>query len=301
MSHGAWLYPIVFSIGIFLTSCSGSRSTSGFEQDRFIGTLVVQSKFGNFSGAQSVSIDAFGNVYVIDRTAPGIVKFNAKNDSVASVIGFGKEHNRFDDPYDIDASLTNSIAVADKNNHRIEIYSKDLIWQATITGHTPGSNIAFGYPTALRASQSGNYFIIDAENKRALSINPANGSQKVFTPSGIESGVGLIPIAIALTGSESLTIADGNSKSLIMFNNALLPQARERYSAVIESSLFSSDTYIYAFDALLGVIRVFDENDLSYQGSIHLPQNVNQPVAISVYKDRFYVLTKENVFVCTKE
>ena len=68
-----------------------------------------------------MSIDAFGNIYVADRGAPGIFKFNLHGDSIHAVIGFGEEHDQFDGLCDVDASLTNSVAVADRNNNRIEI------------------------------------------------------------------------------------------------------------------------------------------------------------------------------------
>src|SRR5205085_2922639 len=98
--------------------------------------------------------------------------FTSSGDSLRGVAGFGSEHNQFDDPRDVDASLTNSVAVADRNNHRIEIYSKDLIWQTTISGHQTGSRFQFGYPSAVKVSSVGNYIVLDEENKRAVILWP---------------------------------------------------------------------------------------------------------------------------------
>src|SRR5690348_10413289 len=118
MIIGGLLIVCTFSFG-----CAASNSSAGFESDNFIDELKVQYLFGNFINAEAMSIDAFGNIYVADAGAPGIYKFDAQGDSIRGVIGFGREHNQFDGPADIDASLTNSVAVADRNNHRIEIYS----------------------------------------------------------------------------------------------------------------------------------------------------------------------------------
>lgn len=292
----------IFNVLFFLSSCAASNSNSNsFEKDAFFGALKIQRQFGNFINASAISIDAFGNVYVVDEGAPGVYKFNIKGDSIRRVIALGKEHSQFDEPEDIDASLTNSVAIADRNNHRIEIYSKDLIWQATISGHIAGSKIQFGYPLAVRASSAGNYYIIDGENKRALSIQPENGSQQVISLSGTSTGTEMNPVSLALAGNEFVTIADANSRSLIIFNNAYLPQNRIRYAEINEVKLSSSENFIYALDKNSNIIRVFDANDLSYKVSYVLPVNANHVVAIFVYKGEYYILTKEKVIVCSKE
>ncbi|MDP4220293.1 MAG: hypothetical protein Q8896_07635 [Bacteroidota bacterium] len=290
----------VFNFLLLLSSCASSGSNS-FGNDTYIGSLRVERTFGHFTSGQAISIDAFGNIYVVDGAAPGIYKFNFKGDSLHAVIAFGKEHDQFDEPLDIDASLTNAVAVADRNNHRIEIYSKDLIWQAGISGHEEGSKIRFGYPLAVRAGSAGNFFIIDGENKRVLSIQPANGSQQVITTSGTESGVAMNPKALALNGNEFITIADANSSSLNTFNNAYLLQSRIRYEGVADISLASSEDMILVLSRAESAIRLFDAATLSYKGSLRLPAEVNHPLAIGVYKGEYFILTKENVVVCSKD
>ena len=291
-----------FSLLFFLSSCATSNSGSNsFSKDKFNGELKIQRQFGKFINANAISIDAFGNVYVVDEGAPGVYKFNTSGDSIRGVIALGKEHNQFDEPKDIDASLTNAVAIADRNNHRIEIYSKDLIWQATIPGHNVGSKIQFGYPLAVRTSSAGNYYIIDGENKRALSIQPENNSQQVISLSGTTTGVELNPVSLALAGNEFVTIADANSRSLIIFNNAYLPQSRIRYAEINSIKLSSSENHIYAFDKNSNIIRVFDANDLSYKSSLAMPSGANHAVAIFAYKGEYYILTKEKVIVCSKE
>jgi hypothetical protein len=298
---GVWLFALVFSASVSFISCSSSRTSYRYSGDTFLPTLKVTRQFGAFIDADAISIDAFGNIYILDRGSPGIYKFNAKGDSIASIIGFGKDHNQFDDPTDIDASLTNAVAVADRNNHRIEIYSKDLIWQASIPGHETGSNIHFGYPEAVRAAPAGNYFIIDGENRRALSINPANGSQQVITLSGSESGIALNPVALTLSDNEYLSIADANSQSLITFNNAYLPQSRIHSLSLDDAKLFSAENVIYTIDQKALIIRVFNTTDNTFSSLYELPSGVNHAVAIFVYKKEFYLLTKEKVIVCSKD
>lgn len=272
-----------------------------FKEDIFLGTLKVEREFGNFSDGRAISIDAFGNIYILDAAAPGIYKYSNSGDSLRSVLGFGSGHNQFDSPHDIDATLTNSVVVADRNNHRIEIYSKDLIWQATISGHEKGSKIQFGYPEAIRAAPAGNIFIIDGENKRTLNIQPDRGIQQVITSSGIESGIEMNPVALAVSGNEFVMIADANSGSLINFNNAFLPNSRLRYKEMQDIKFASSASVIYLLAKDVNAIRAFDANDLSYKYSYALPAIRNPVSAIYVYKDKYYILTKNTVIVCSKE
>lgn len=280
-------------------SCASGNSSSGFTHDIFIGELKPGKVFGNFTNATALSVDAFGNIYIVDAAAPGIFKFDANGDSLRGIVGFGKAHNQFDGPSDIDASLTNSVAIADRNNHRIEIYSKDLIWQASIEGHIAGGNIHFGYPSVSKASPSGNYYIIDNENKRALCIQPATGRQTVISVSGTESGATMNPGSLSVDQNEFITIADLNSSSIVLFNNALLPEKRIPYIPNREATLFSSDNILYSYDKNSNILQLFDAASLVYTGSLKLPET-NQLVAFSVYKNAYYILTKEHVIRCSK-
>lgn len=289
-----------FSIILLLSSCAVTHSSSTiFKEDIFLGSLKIEREVGNFSDARSISVDGFGNIYILDVGAPGIYKFAGNGDSLRSVIGFGSGHNQFDSPRDIDATLTNSIAVADRNNHRIEIYSKDLIWQATISGHEAGSKIHFGYPETVRSAPAGNIYIIDGENKRALNIEPERGAQQVITSSGTESGIEINPAAMTISGNEFVTIADANSRSLISFNNAYLPESRIRIAEIKDVYLCSSENAIYLFRKSTNVIQIFAPRDLSYTSSYVLP--VNHAVSVFVYKDKYYILTKNKAVVCSKE
>ncbi|MEI8133533.1 MAG: NHL repeat-containing protein [bacterium] len=270
-------------------------------RDTLLGSLHVQKSFGHFADARSISINAFGEVYVVDRNAPGVFQFDDTGKLITSVVGFGNAHNEFDSPIDIDASLTNSIAVSDKNNHRIEIYSRNLTWQTTINGHNGDSKIKFGYPSGVSVSASGNYSIIDGENKRALRISPASGSQEWISNSGLTSDLSMNPSAIATTTDESIILADAASKRIILLSSALFPIHDVQCDHAETIRLCLSGQILYVVDPELSFIRAYNATDLSNQGRILLPEEVKPVVALCVYKKDFYVLTKEKVFVCTKD
>jgi len=296
---GASVCLFVFSI-LSLSSCSLFKpAASNFESDKYIGSLTAGRSFGHFKNAQAISIDGFGDIYVVDADAPGVYKFSASGDSIRSAIGSGSKHGEFDLPVEIDASLTNSVAIADRNNHRIEIYSRDLIWQTSIEGHLPGSEIKFGFPSSVRAGSSGYYYVIDNEGTRLLAINPSRGTQQIITTSGTAGGVLLNPQSVVIDPSEYLTVADNTTHSLLEFNNAFAITKQFGYPSVSEIRLSSSGDDMIVTNPSLNMIRVFDSHGLHYRGSYSLPVEVTKPIMAIAAGSVFYILTKENVIVCS--
>lgn len=297
-NHGASVCLFIFSI-LTLCSCSLFKpAASNFESDNYIGSLTADRSFGHFKNAKAISIDGFGDVYVVDADAPGVYKYSATGDSIRSAIGSGSKHGEFDLPVEIDASLTNSVAIADRNNHRIEIYSRDLIWQASIDGHLPGSEIKFGFPSCVRAGSSGYYYVIDNEGTRLLAINPSRGTQQVITTSGANGAI-LNPQSLVIDPSEYLTVADVTSHSLLEFNNAFALTKQFGYPSVSEIRLSSSGDDMLVSNPRLNTIRLFDAHGLSYRGSYSLPSEAANPIMVAVSGTSFYILTKEKVIVCS--
>jgi hypothetical protein len=296
---GASASLFIFNL-LFFCGCSLFKpAASSFESDTYIGSLTADRSFGHFKNAQAISIDGLGDIYVVDADAPGVYKFSAAGDSIRSAIGVGSKHGEFDLPVDIDASLTNSIAIADRNNHRIELYSRDLIWQATIEGHLPGSEIKFGFPASVRAGSSGYYYVIDNEATRLLAINPSRGTQQTITTSNIAGSTTINPQSVVIDPSEYITVADVTSHSLLQFNNAFAVAKQFGYPSVSEIRLSSSGDDLFVTNPALNTIRVFDSHSLSYRGSYSLPPQAAKPVMVISTDTIFYVLTKENVIVCS--
>ncbi|HYM20115.1 MAG TPA: NHL repeat-containing protein [Candidatus Kapabacteria bacterium] len=287
-----------FSFGLF--ACSSSRpALPTFDEDHFLGSLTSDRTFGHFSDASSFSFDGFGNIYVADNAAQGIYKFSPDGDSLRAVFGTGSAHGQFDSPSDIDALLTNSVVVADKNNDRIEIYSHDLIYQATIEGHKPGSAISFGYPENVRCGSTGYYYIIDGENHRLLSVNPAAGTMQVIGGSNSTPGIDLRPVSIAVDAGEYVATADANFGRLLVFNNSYLPVNQWRYRYANQTRLTATDDEIISFDANSNVIRTFASHDLAYHGSYQLPPSIVNPVMAAKAGGKFYILSKDRIVVCS--
>lgn len=292
----AWAFSL-----LVLASCSSAPRLSipVFEKDQFIGTLTVKRSFGHFIDASALSFDQFGDLYVTDGGGNGLYKFNRKGDSLAAVVAQGHDHGQFDRPLGVDASLTNSVAVADRNNYRIEVFSRDLIYQSTIEGHAPGSQIQFGYPSAVCRSTTGYYYVIDGERHRLIAFNPATGVQRAFTTVADEHHYELFPRDIALDAGEYVAVADVNSGGIKLFNSTGSTVKEVRYRPASEARITVSDNDLVAFDHVANTVRLFDFRELTYAGSYSLPQELKNAVTVVKRDDELYVLTKDKVVVCS--
>jgi hypothetical protein len=122
-------------LALLVSSCATTSSSTLTEITKVTQTFLVSQQFGRFQDAVSLSTDQFGNTYVVDRAGPSVIKYGELGDSLGVISGFGRDHYQFDGPQDVDARMTNTILIADLNNDRIERYTKDFAYSATITQH----------------------------------------------------------------------------------------------------------------------------------------------------------------------
>jgi hypothetical protein len=208
---------------LLLASCATTSTTPFAETTEVTKSLLVSQQFGRFQDAVALSTDQFGNTYVIDRGAPAIIKYNERGDSLGVISGFGREQYQFDMPSDIDARLTNSILIADYNNHRIERYTRDFAYSATLQRRqNDQEQLSFGYPTQVSADDASNFYLIDGENKRVLRVGTGMRVEKIvgaYTNATSANGVLVNPTKIAVDGYENLMVYDEASRALVVYDN----------------------------------------------------------------------------------
>jgi DNA-binding beta-propeller fold protein YncE len=118
----------------------------------------------------TVSIDPSGTVFVADEGQHRVVTLTAGGDSIASVGSMGWGTEQFDDPVAI-ASRGLDVYVADRNNHRVQRYTRDLTLISSLSTRELRGPSAFGYPAGVALSPEGDMFVTDGENKRILKFN----------------------------------------------------------------------------------------------------------------------------------
>ncbi|HEX9252018.1 MAG TPA: hypothetical protein VF870_07225, partial [Ignavibacteriaceae bacterium] len=93
-------------------------------------TIFAQSfnyteSIGKFKKASSFYITANGLIYVSDSGSDEIVLLDTLGNVLKTFGGYGWDQNSFDDPADVFADPL-TIYVADKNNHKIKRFDKNL-------------------------------------------------------------------------------------------------------------------------------------------------------------------------------
>jgi hypothetical protein len=208
---------------LLLCSCATTSSTPPIENTAVTKTLLVSQEYGRFQDPVALSTDQFGNTYVVDRAGPSIIKYTEAGDSLGVISGFGRAHYQFDGPVDIDARMTNTILIADYNNHRVERYTKDFAYSATITQHdAENAPYFFTDPVEVASDDAGSIYILDGSNKRVVKTKNDLRLDRVigsYTNTTAPAGSLVNPVHIAVDGFENLIVYDRGTNSLIAYDN----------------------------------------------------------------------------------
>lgn len=149
----------IISIFLLLTGFSLSQ------QFNYLGSIA------NFNQASSFYISANGSIYIADTGKDEILQIDSIGNVIKVFGGYGWDENSFDDPVDIFSDPL-SVYVADKNNHRIQKFDKNLNYISSLfTRDSDDPQQAFGYPLSCAISSLGDLFILDSENKRVVKFN----------------------------------------------------------------------------------------------------------------------------------
>jgi hypothetical protein len=239
--------------GCLVIGCaSGERSTirGSSELTEYISTTALPR---DLSSATALDVDRFGAIYVL--SANKLLKLDSTGDSVRAVSGRGADHYQFDDAVDLDTRLPNTVLIADRLNHRIEIYSRDLAYISTIYTRDNSDPIRrFGYPRSVAADKAGNVFVLDGEGQRVLKFHADRTYERTFGGYGEASRPEAMlsePIALAIDAEDRVTVLDRAGRSLVIFDNFGTPITRRDLEAQC-SRLASIHDTLFALSAQHG-------------------------------------------------
>lgn len=137
----------------------------------FSQTFTYQTSIGKFKNATAFTINSAGVIYVSDAASDEIFKMDTLGNILKYVGGYGWDEGDFDTPVDVFANPL-SVYVSDKNNHRIQRFDKDLNFISLLyTRENDNQDERFGYPVSVVASNQGDLFILDSENKRIIKFD----------------------------------------------------------------------------------------------------------------------------------
>ena len=134
-------------------------------------TFLFESSFGDFDNASSFYINPAGYIFVTDIDTDEIYVLDTLGNNIDFIGGYGWSESAFDTPVDIFADALR-IFVADKNNHRIQRFDKNLnfIFEVS-TRESEIEEERFGYPLSAVISNLGDIFILDSENSRIIKFD----------------------------------------------------------------------------------------------------------------------------------
>lgn len=172
-------------------------------------------QIGSFENANSFSINPTGFIFVTDKDRNEIIKLDTLGNVIKTIGGYGWNESLFDEPADVFANTLN-IFVADKNNHRVQIFDKDLNYLSSIKSGENTSSESFRYPTGITVSDQGELFILDSDNTRILKYNMRGEFQLQI--GSFESGNFALnnPKNFSIVGGQKIFVTDG--KELIIFD-----------------------------------------------------------------------------------
>lgn len=269
----------------------------------FFNSLVVAQTFeylssiGKFNEASSFYISANGYLYITDTGDDELILMDTLGNEIKSAGGYGWDDNLFDEPVDVFADPL-SVYVADKNNHSIKRFDKNLNFISLLNKKESSyPEEQFGYPLSCATSNLGDLYFLDSENKRVMKFDVFGNFITSF--GGIDAGKYQLkePKQLAISSSNNIYIIDG-SEIIIYdhFGNGINK---------IETSLHLSSIRI-VFDQLLVTAR-----DQVYLSSLNSPDTKMTSIRLTGYEtgnirsavlfnSRLYVLTSTSILIFAK-
>ncbi len=172
---------------------------------------------GKFKRASSFYITANGLIYVSDSGSDEIILMDTLGNKLRTFGGYGWDQNSFDDPADVFADPLN-IYVADKNNHSIKRFDKNLNYLSSLyKRESDFSQEQFAYPISCATSNQGDLYFIDSENKRIMKFDIFGNFKVNF--GGFDAGKYQLsnPKQLAISSSNNIFVIDGSD--IVIFDN----------------------------------------------------------------------------------
>jgi hypothetical protein len=254
-----------------------------------------QSSIGKFNQASSFYINAAGIIFITDAGTDEVISIDTLGVIIREIGGYGWSQSAFDNPVDVFADAL-KVFVADKNNHRIQRFDKNLNFNFAIsTRNSDSEEERFGYPLSAVMSNQGDVFILDSENSRILKFDIFGKFIQNF--GGYDYGANALenPKQLAVSMQNNIFVIDGD-KILVydqygnstgnIESNEELNGIRILFNWLIANSadkIFVADLRFPKFSL----------NEVQLTGIDEVPQ-INSAL---LFNDKLYVLTKNSILV----
>lgn len=153
----------------------------------------------------AVTVDASGNIWVLDRKGRRGMKLDATGKTLMTFGSSGSGAGQFSDPVSIAVSSSGLVFVADRSNRNVQIFRGDGVFLSSLDGENAARMSA---PISLAFDQRDNLFILDGSRDTVFSYSSSGKSQGEFGRSK-EGSLFTRPVALVAANDEVLVL-DGN-------------------------------------------------------------------------------------------
>ncbi|MBE0572193.1 MAG: NHL repeat-containing protein [Ignavibacteriaceae bacterium] len=266
-----------------------------------IGTVIFPQKFqlenkiGRFVNASSFYINSAGYIYVSDINTDEITVLDTSGNLVKNIGGYGWRQSAFDNPADIFADAL-KVYVADKNNHRIQRFDKNLNFNFQIlTRQSEVEQERFGYPLSAVMSNQGDIFILDSENSRIVKFDIFGNFLQNF--GGYDYGNYALqkPLQLAVSMQNNIFVIDGNQ--VIIFD-----QYGNGSGKMTGIEDFTSIRIIFEWLTVTSKDKIYTANLRSPEMNLkeYLLEGIEgkfEIVSALVFNNKLFVLSKKEIFI----
>ena len=180
-------------------------------------------RLGKFAHASSFDIMPGGSILVCDTEKNELIKLSPDGNTIKSVGGYGWDGENFDNPVHVFATTLN-VYVSDLNNHRIQIFDKDLNYLSEFKSRDSDSESeTFAYPKSCVVSNQGDIFVLDGDNQRVLKYDLSGRFlQEIGNTDSGEYALNS-PASLAVSAASKLFVPDNSAiKIFDLFGTGLL-------------------------------------------------------------------------------
>jgi len=229
---------------------------------------TVWGGWGNVIGKlyypNGVSVDYYGNVYVVDSNNSRIQKFDEEGNFIMTWGARGTGDGQFYLPMAVDVDSEGYVYVADSYNNRIQKFDSDGIFIKMWGNYGSGSS-QFRYPMGIAVDENNNVFVSDRDNHRIQKFDSDGNFLTEWGSIGIGDGQFQSPRGLDVDVKGNVYVADTNNDRIQKFSSS--GEYLSKWGNYgIESGQFSgikdiavdAQSNVYVSDAGNNRIQVFD-------------------------------------------
>jgi DNA-binding beta-propeller fold protein YncE len=256
---------------------------------------MFESSFGDFNNASSFYINPAGYIFVTDIDTDEIYVLDTLGNLIHSIGGYGWSNSSFDTPVDIYADAL-KIFVADKNNHRIQRFDKNLnfIFEVS-TRESEIEEERFGYPLSAIISNLGDIFILDSENSRIIKFDLFGNFIQNFGGYDYGSYSMKRPKQLAVSMQNNVFVIDENQIFIFDAYGNGISKAEGKDNFISIRIIFTWLSVCTEEKIYIANLKYPDLNikEVFLEGVDYNPELVSS----FVFNNKLYVLSKNNILV----